>query len=627
MRYYRAAMVSEIGQIAGFLRDTVPFSLLDPNTIAKLSRQIEVRYARKDDTLLEAGTQNDQLFLVRSGAVELRLAGEELTARIGTGSCFAYPSLLRGGEVRNTTKALEDTLLYCLPAETFHQLREDSEAFRDFFLADETERLRLAVQKRQAGAHNALQNTPLGELIGRTEPVHAAPDMSISDAAKLMQAKDVSTLAICADDSLIGIFTDKDLRNRVVADGASLDAPVSSVMTAGPQTLPTSATASQAIAMMARGGFRHIPLLADTGKLAGILSATDVLAHLGNNAVDHGLAIARANNVTDLVAAAQRIPEGFVAMVRSGLHAAQVTQFVSALGEATHRRAAELVEEELGQPPCKYALIAFGSLARREQLVGSDQDNGLVLEDSVDGGGRAYFERFGTRLSDILNDAGFRYCDGGIMAKNAEQRLTQKEWLERFRKWIASPDEDSILRATIYFDMRGICGATDLVRSLRKTIVAETAGSSIFLSYLARDALRSTIPLGFFKNFVLEKGSDGEKVFNAKAQAVIPAVDIARALSLAHDIAEVGTVARLEALEAKGAMAATDARSLIDALDFVNELRIQHQAAQVAKGIRPDHAIAPEALSHLEREHLKDAFSVIRSQLDSLRRNHAGGVA
>ncbi|OZA90928.1 MAG: hypothetical protein B7X57_10795, partial [Erythrobacter sp. 34-65-8] len=381
------------------------------------------------------------------------------------------------------------------------------------------------------------------------------------------------------------------------------------------------------VALMASGGFRHVPLVDDAGRPAGMLSATDILAHLGNNAIDHGLSIARAQDAEALAAAARRIPENFVAMARSGMQPGQMARLTSALGEAAHRRAAQLAERELGPPPVPYALVVFGSLAREEQLIGSDQDNGLVIDDTMEPGQEAYFEALGTRISDILDACGFVYCKGGIMAKNADQRLTLGQWRARYARWIDNPDEDAILRATIFFDMRCIHGESQLVQRFHQETVAAAAANRIFISYLARDAQRSKVPLGIFRNLVLDRSESGEKVFDAKGQAVVPVVDIARTLALAHGIDAVGTVARLRALAEHGYMAGEDSESLVDALAFVNELRIAHQAVQAGARQRADNAIAPDSLSPLEREHLKDCFSVIRRGLDSLRRNLAGGIA
>ncbi|QIQ85409.1 putative nucleotidyltransferase substrate binding domain-containing protein [Erythrobacter sp.] len=622
----------EIAEIARFLRATPPFGELAEDWLARVSRAVEVSYRKRGETVLEAGSTNDRLYLVRSGAVELLLAGEELTARLGQGSCFAYPSLLRGGEVRNTARAIEDTLLYAIPAGLFHTLRGEDAAFRAFFVADEADRIRHALDERREARGFELGARRVGELVGRREPVTADPATSILDAVRLMHAQGVSTLAICEGGALVGIFTDKDLRSRVVAQGMDLARPVGEAMTPQPQTLSPDSALAEAMTMMARGGFRHVPLVDDSGALAGILSATDILASLGNSAIDTGLAIARARDAGELVEAARVIPQAFAAMVGSGVHAVQAMRFTSALGDAVHRLAAAIVEREMeaegrGPPPCAYALVAFGSLAREEQLVGSDQDNGLILADECDAGGEDWFEAFARRLCSLLDQCGYAFCKGGIMAQEARQRLRLSDWRKRYEHWIDRPDEDAVLKATIFFDLRCLHGEAGLAASLREDVVEACRASPLFVSYLARDALRARVPLGIFRNLVLERGADGTRVFDAKAQAIMPVVDIARTLALAEGIAEVGTIARLEALAAAGRLAREDARSLADAMLFVNDLRIARQAAAIGRGEEPSNRIAPDDLSPLERDYLKDAFAVIRRGLDSLRRNLAGGIA
>ena len=620
-------MGQEFAEIARFLGSAAPFNLLGEDVLARISRQVTITYFPAGETVLSAGEINNRLMIVRSGAVELRLAGEELTARLEPGSAFAYPSILRGGEVRNTAIAMEDTLLYQLPGALFLKLREDHKRFREYFVEDEADRIRHALRRRESGAQGMFDTTQVDSLLRRSGPVVCSPQQTIREAAQIMRERDVSTLAVCDDTGLVGIFSDKDLRNRVVAAGVSGDHAVREVMTPRPKTLPTDASVAEAMALMAAGGFRHVPLIAADGALAGVISSSDILAFLGSNAIDAGLAIARADSPAALVAAAARIPESFVRMEHQGLGPAHIMRFVSALGEAAHRRAAQLAEAELGKPPVPYALVVFGSLAREEQLVGSDQDNGLVIDDAMAEGDAAYFAQLGGRISDLLNDCGFVYCNGGIMAKEAAQRLTAGEWQRRYTDWIERPDEDKILRATIFFDMRCVHGEAALVDSLRENVLQRAAASSIFASYLARDAQRSKVPLGFFRNLVLESTADGEKVFDVKAQAVMPVIDIARTTALAHGISAVGTADRLDAIVRAGKMASGDAQSLKDAMVLVNDLRIRHQAQLLAAGKAPENAIAPATLSPLERDHLKDAFAVIRGALDSLRRNLAGGIA
>ena len=175
-------MASEISEIARFLKATAPFDRLPDETLAPITRTIEVSYRKAGETVIKAGVHNDRLYIVRSGAVELMLAGEELTARVGARTCFAYPSLLRGGETRNSATALEDTLLYALPDKQFHSLRASHPDFAAFFAEDESARLRHALKQRRESAGFSLNDQPISELIARNTPITCPPDTSIADA-------------------------------------------------------------------------------------------------------------------------------------------------------------------------------------------------------------------------------------------------------------------------------------------------------------------------------------------------------------------------------------------------------------------------------------------------------------
>jgi CBS domain-containing protein len=75
----------------------------------------------------------------------------------------------------------------------------------------------------------------------------------------------------------------------------------------------------------------------------------------------------------------------------------------------------------------------------------------------------------------------------------------------------------------------------------------------------------------------------------------------------------VNTRERLEAARAAGVISQTGAHDLIDAYDLIAETRLRHQAAQIRAGAVPDNFMAPGLLSELERNHLRDAFMVIKA--------------
>ena len=75
-------------------------------------------------------------------------------------------------------------------------------------------------------------------------------------------------------------------------------------------------------------------------------------------------------------------------------------------------------------------------------------------------------------------------------------------------------------------------------------------------------------------------------------------------------------------MAAGGEVSSSGAHDLRDALEFVSSLRIRHQARQIKQGIAADNFMSPDDLSHFERSHLKDAFSVVRTMQNVLNQRY-----
>ena len=105
----------------------------------------------------------------------------------------------------------------------------------------------------------------------------AAPETSVSEAAKLMEKKNVGAVMVLKKDKLVGIFTERDAVFRVIAKGRDTQiTPLSEVMTANPQTVDPDKTFGYALLMMHENGFRHVPVI-EKDKLIGIVSSRNAL--------------------------------------------------------------------------------------------------------------------------------------------------------------------------------------------------------------------------------------------------------------------------------------------------------------------------------------------------------------
>ncbi|WP_417595739.1 DUF294 nucleotidyltransferase-like domain-containing protein [Parasphingorhabdus sp.] len=622
----------EIDEVISFLNRHAPFDTLSTDVIASIARKIEIRYFPRGTVIIDAGKENFVLGIVRSGAVELRLGGTELNDRLGEGGVYGYPSLLHHEVTRNKVIALEDCLIYQLPKSQFLNLMEKQETLKAFFAKDEAERLRRAVdglrRTENSNGDAAMTAVKLETLLRRKDVVTASPGDTIRDAAKLMTGADVSTLPLTAQRKLVGILTDKDLRRRVLGRDISLDEPVSRVMTPDPITMSLDDDLLSAMLVMSQKNIHHIPVVDGASRIVGVISSNDLLTRFGMNALQVVAEIKAAPDAAAVAIAAQRVNAVLTNLVEAGVDAGHAARFVSNIGETTHQQLLKLAEEQLGPPPVPYSLVVFGSLARQEQAGGSDQDNGFILDDSYNAVEHGpYFEQLAELLCDGLNSAGYIYCPGDIMATNEKWRQPLAVWQKRYHEWIDKPDPENVLNTTIFFDMRCVAGEEDLVACLRTQVFEWSSANKIFLSFIARAASNTKVPLGFFRNFLLQHDEKEGDVLDLKHQAIAPVVDIARVYALALGLAEVNSEERLKMAAEHHELSEEAVSDIIDCFEFIRGVRFRHQSDQIKRGKAPTNNLSPKALSRFEREHLKDAFHIIRDHMDKISRKYAGGIS
>lgn len=627
-------MTSELQDIVRFVAAVSPFDRVDEAVARRLCDGAEVLYFRRGEYLLTAGGHNGHLYLVRTGAVDLFEQDTDFNARLDEGCFFAYPSLLRDGQVRNSVKAVEDTLVYRFPAAAFKSAMAGSGAVADFFHAAEADRLRAALKNRRAGEVSGAGGTasgfldsPLGDVIARA-PVVTAPTTPVNEAARQMTAERVSTLLVVdASGRLVGLVSDQDMRSRVLAQDLSPTSPLEAIMTRDLVTFPPETSVFDALLAMMRGHFRHVPVVDGQGHLKGLVSGTDLMSRLATSGLQIIRAVRRAGSVAEISALAMTQRRLLVDLRASGLDGAHIARLLSATGLAIHRRLFDLAVEALGPPPVKLAFVCFGSLARGEQTALSDQDNGFILDNTYDpdahGTAIAALAQF---ISDGLDACGYVYCKGGIMATRADWCQPISTWCGYFDRWIRTPEPKALMHVSIFFDMGFVAGDQALADKLRNHAAERCAGAGIFLAHMTENALSSRPPLGIFRQFVVSRHGDEDDTLDLKKQAIVPLQDCVRVHALAGGIRAVATMDRLEQLQKESVLSATDAAELRDAFTFLMDVRVRHQADQAARGETPTNFVNPDQLSRFEREHLRAAFKLIRIHQEGLSRAYAGGV-
>ncbi|MCC4797579.1 cyclic nucleotide-binding protein [Enterovibrio norvegicus] len=610
-------MEAEQIEIAAFLKQYAPFNEMVEETVDAIAKQIDISYYRAGTQIFEYGEPLNDLCVVRSGAVEIFRRKGELFNRLTEGGIFGQWGLMMNRRVRFPAKAIEDSLVYFIPADLFDDLCENNETFGDFMEIEDGSRLRQAVENHKDS--NDLTTSKVTDLILR-DPVTVGCEATAQEAAQIMTEEGVSSLLVMSIDieedereqqRILGILTDRDLRSRILAQGMPYDTQVSEILTPQVITLDHNAYVFEAMLLMLRNNLHHLPILRHQ-KPIGVIALSDIVRYESQSSLVIVNSIFRQQSIEDLEVLSKDVPACFSRMVQEDANSHMIGSAMAVIGRSFKQRLLELGEEEFGPPPVGYCFLALGSMARDEQLIVTDQDNAMILDDKYDPAEHEpYFANLAKFVSDGLARCGYSYCTGNIMATNPEWRKTRTEWEATFAEWIDQPNPKSLLNSNIFFDLDGVYGATNWAEQLKAFVGRRARRNNRFLACMARNALNRTPPLGFFKDFVLEQDGRHKNSMNLKRRGTAPLADLIRVHALAVDSRSQNSFERLDDIIEAGILPKGRGTDLRDAMEFISTVRIRHQALDVAGEQEPDNNIEPENLSDFERRNLKDAFQIL----------------
>ncbi len=594
-----------------FIRSTPPFQHLTEEELRLIAAALRiVRYPAGAVILVRNGPPSRQLYLIREGAVRMERDGQAVMV-LEEGECFGFPSLLSQQPPVFDVVAEEASLIYQIPEAVFRQLLQNA-AFAEHFLQGLSQRLRRAAAPEKPGFWGDF-TSPAASLIQRP-PLFVPPEATVAEAARAMHQANISSILVSSQPP--GIVTVRDLRSRVLAQERPPETPVQEVMSAPVKTLPGETPIYGALIFALEEQIHHL-VLEREGAIVGVITDTDLLRHQVKNPLFLLERVRRMGPEAGLPEYAQEVGATVETLFRSGLEVTQIGRVVASLNDALIARLLHLAEEELGPPPTPYAWIVFGSEGRMEQTLLTDQDNALVYAEELPGAAD-YFARLSQRVIDQLIQAGFPPCPGGYMATNWRRPLDQ--WMRLFRGWIETPEPQALLEASIFFDFRQVHGELDL--EPLEALCARAGEHRIFLAHMARITTRFQPPLGFFRRI----RQDQEGKVDLKKGGVAPIVALARVYALEGGVRARPTLDRLEAAANAGALSQEGAETLAEAFRFLLHLRLREQLKRWRAGQPVENSVKLEALSSLERRHLKEAFLAIREMLAALEQRFQVGM-
>jgi len=614
---------SEVKFLRLILKSIDPFSYLTEEdlaaTVNELSKATHVKGTR---LFIQGRSRVTHLYILLQGAAQYFYERNNQKTMIGylaeKDVYGGISMLVNDGLSVRSLEVLEDSIFYLLGRESFLDLCRRYSAFSEYFtdtfgkrFLDRSYAAIISKTVRREVEDLHFFNLTVGTICNR-KILFGEYGMSIKAAAEAMRVAKSSFIFIKNDGGdTIGILTEQDFTRKVIADGYDIRQPVSRIMSTPVFRISEHALIFEALMTILQNDVRHLAVEDGLGRVVGVLSQREFTVAQGYSHLFLIREISHAGKADDIVACQKQIPLLVRALIANGANARNINRFITAMTDVANKKVLDLAMQKIGPPPVPFAFIVMGSEGRREQTLKTDQDNAIVFADGSTGGRepvRNYFLTLAQKVNALLDQVGFEYCPGEIMARNPNWCQPLSVWKAYFSRWIHAAEPFDLLQASIFFDFRFAFGEKSLVDLLRSHLLESLEGWSGFLRYLTENALHYKPPLGFFRNFVV--GSKGKYRHRLDIKgAMTPIVDFARVYALKNRIAETNTFERLLQLRDQRVLTQSEFDELEKGYDFLMQLRFSRQVKAILdEKTQPDNYINPKKLTQIEQMMLKEIF-------------------
>lgn len=537
-------------RVLDFLKNFPPFSMLSKNELQAICEQVQIYYFDKNDfCFTENEAAQDRFYIVHEGAIGLfrNVEKEMLIDICDEGDVFGLRPLINNEKYMMSAKAVEESIVYGIPIEVFKNIYDKNQKVSNYLISCFASNNNQALHDTKHLSGFSTDDSPgfhdLQRVSFTKKPAQCSPETSIQDAALLMTRKKTGCLIVTENKKPIGIVTDRDIRTKVATGKFDSNCLVSAIMSSPVKTFSEDITVTEAQMAMLDHSIGHLCITKD-GKsdsvVKGIISDRDLLVMQGNSPTVLVREIKRTDSVKSLKFIRENANQLLESYLNQNIPILLVSKIISEINDVITKRTIELALEDMkSSPPCTFVWLAIGSQGRQEQLLLTDQDHALIYEnievarqDEV----KNYFLKLAKKVSKSLNLIGFEYCGADMMASNPRWCLSIDEWEKQFTRWINEPGDEEIRLSSIFFDYRPVFGNHALSEQLTDCILGQLNKNQIFLTSLGNNTLRKPTPLGFFRQFLLEKNGEHKDTFDIKVRALMPLIDAARMIILDHGV-------------------------------------------------------------------------------------------
>ena len=583
-----------------------PFDCLTSDEQQLVQRSVDIAYFPQGATVLALGEQPTHLFVIIKGFVQ-QFDGDEMITTYGPDDCFDGRGLM-SGKVSSRFVAVEEVVAYQLARQAVSDLIAANVTFGALLFSDLSQKLSALSERQSRHQLQSLTMARVDEAFVRS-PNFVDADSSILDVVKQFHALRTTTVLVRdskVDPPALGIFTVSGLQ-RAILDGTPLDQlAVRALANFSLIKVRPSDQLGDALAVMIKHKVHRV-VVTEGEQISGVLEALDLFSFLSNHSYLINIQILDAQDVPTLKLAAEQISRLIALLHRSGTKVNMIARLVQELNAKLFERAWQLIAPaDLVANSC---LFVMGSEGRGEQLLKTDQDNGLVLRDGYVGS--VDLAEVCQKFSQALADFGYPPCPGNIMLSNPQWRKSVADFRQTARLWWMAASTDSLMGLAIFMDAQAVCGDRALLDRVRAAVSEMATDNDALLA-------RFAAPVNAFGGSHVWwsrlpfLGDPGQEALDIKKAGLFPLVHGVRSLALAHGINATPTTDRINALRAAGKLPANLATDLVESLHFFMELKLKVGLHRLDTGRVASDEIQLNQLSSLDRDLLKDTLGVVK---------------
>lgn len=611
--------VREDQGVRAYLADHAPFHAMTPAALDALAAAASVEKFAPGDLIVDyVAAAPDEIWMLKSGSVALHTnsepAGDPVDI-VEPGGVFGFLPLLSGGKVALSAWAQQRSEAIRIPGALIRSVFADPAGLS--YLA--TSAWDTIVTRAPSDRASLVA---VAALIPRA-PLFVSGDLSVRDAVRRMADEHTSYALIRVDSTTLGVFTDRDLRSRVVAPDLSLDVPIGSVMSVPARTVPADRMASTVLMDMLETGLRHMPVVDSAGRVLGVVEDRDLVATSTRQSFVVRRAIALASDPSELAHAAGKVTDLTVNLYRGGTDASGTSAVLSVMIDAIVRRALDLELAGQTQPWTRqFAWLTLGSIARREAMPSSDVDSALSWADepSIDPDA---LRRMASGVHSTLTLCGLPADSNGAVAYQRRFSRSAPQWSAAATGWLADPMRDrGLIMSSLMLDANTICGNPAL-NTVPSTFLRMPTEYPNALRLQLLDALSPRPRSRSLRDIVARRGG----TLDLKAHVLTPIVNLARWAGLTAGLAVGTTPERLTAAKGHGILTDADAHTLREVFELIQRLRLSHQIDQMSAEIPPGDIVTVGELSPLSRSLINDGIREIGAVQRHIRNLTSNGAA